>query len=85
MPGGTGAVVQIDDSPLQMQPLAVLAPVTCAAAVVYVDDGKAPAGPELGPQVQRAGGGGGRAAVALGAAISWTSWVGLTLMVQGLW
>src|SRR5206468_3414493 len=58
-------VVHIHDAPVPIEQLAVRAPVAGAAAVIHVEDGNPAARPILDPQVQRAGGGGGRSAMAL--------------------
>src|SRR5262245_57383666 len=46
-PGAVYAVVDIDDPPVAVETLAVLAPKTGAAAVVDIEHGDAAAGPEL--------------------------------------
>src|SRR6185312_3953673 len=63
--GSVDAVVDVDDAPLPVQPVAVLAAIAGAAAVVDVEHRDAAAGPVLGPQVEGARGGRGRAAVTL--------------------
>ncbi len=58
------AVVDIHDSPLPPEPLAVLSSIARAATIVDIQHGEAPAGPELCAQAKGAGGGTGWSAVA---------------------
>src|SRR5215831_2458758 len=52
--GAVHAVVHIDDAPIELQPLAVFAPETRAAAVVDIKHRNAAAGPELRAEIERA-------------------------------
>ena len=49
---GIDTVVHVDDAPLASKSLAVRTAIAGAAAVVHVDDGEPPRGPELGGQVE---------------------------------
>ena len=51
--GGVDAVLEVDDAPLPVQPLAVRAAVAGRAAVVDVDDGEAATRPELDAEAER--------------------------------
>ena len=64
--GSVGAIVHIDDAPVAVEQLTICPPVANAAAVVDVDYGESARGPILNGQVQRAGRGPGRSAVAQG-------------------
>src|SRR5262249_47187905 len=58
--GAVNAVVDVDDAPVEVQPIAVFAAVAGAAAVVHVENGNAAAGPKLNAKVKctpRGGGG----------------------------
>ena len=52
--GAVHAVVHIDDAPIELEPIAVFAPESRAAAVVDVKHRNAAAGPELGAEIERA-------------------------------
>src|SRR5918993_3561939 len=53
IPGAVDVVIDVDDPPGVIQPLAIRAAVASAAAVVDVEDGKSTGGPELDRQAER--------------------------------
>src|SRR5690606_5636250 len=63
--GAGDAVLHVDDAPFAVQAGAVRAAIAGAAAVVHVEDGEAPAGPELPRHAERRRRRPGRPAVAL--------------------
>src|SRR5207247_490757 len=50
--GAIDAVVDVDDAPLPIQPMAVFPAIAGRAAVVHVEDGEPAAGPDLRPERQ---------------------------------
>src|SRR5437660_9183905 len=51
------AVIDINNAPLSIEPLAILPAIASATTIIYIQQGKAPASPELPVQTEGAGDG----------------------------